>query len=627
MTSRATQPDTDADRQLRECLDATPLRSFIMVAGAGSGKTTSLVKALDHIRKSRGEKLRRHGQRIACITYTVVAAEEVALDVGDDHLFHVSTIHSFLWTAIRPFQDDIRIWIGRRLEEKIASRQATIENPKTRQEKRQNAEEDIKRYRKQMTVLPRVANFTYGTGSNYAKGVLGHSDVLKMVPEILQEKPLLRSVVAQRFPFVFVDESQDTDQRVVAALRAIARQHSGTFCLGFFGDPMQQIYATGIGPIAPDSGWESITKRENFRCPQAVLSVINNIRAAGDRIQQQRGRTSVQDGVAVPVIGTARFHVLPADDKRIERLDSVRGRYRTEAAEKRSGHAGSTERVLVLVHRIAAQRLGFGDLFSAMYDKSPDDLKTSFVEGTAWPLRPFLSYLLPLTEAFAAGNDFEVMNLLRKHCPLLDVDALPDANFAARLTGIKEAIETLRKQLHEGNASIREVLTHVAASKLATLDERLLSYILDTGSDDELGTHDEANEEADVMTAYLSCVATQTRGYRKYIESESPFATQQGVKGAEFSRVFVVIDDEEGKEHNQFSYEKYFGTKPLSDTDQKNIAAGKDDVLSRTRRLFYVCCSRALEDLVVVWFTKDVDAASKAIEQMKLFPAHEVIQN
>jgi len=49
MTSRIGQPDTQADRALRQCLDQQPLTSFVMVAGAGSGKTTSLVKALAHL--------------------------------------------------------------------------------------------------------------------------------------------------------------------------------------------------------------------------------------------------------------------------------------------------------------------------------------------------------------------------------------------------------------------------------------------------------------------------------------------------------------------------------------------------------------------------------------------------
>lgn len=54
------------------------------------------------------------------------------------------------------------------------------------------------------------------------------------------------------------------------------------------------------------------------------------------------------------------------------------------------------------------------------------------------------------------------------------------------------------------------------------------------------------------MAAYFNCPAKQLRGYRTYIEDESPFATHQGIKGAEFQRVLAVLDDGEGR-HNQFS--------------------------------------------------------------------------
>ena len=49
MTSRIGSPDTPADVEVRACLDGKVPRSFVMVAGAGSGKTTSLIKALDHL--------------------------------------------------------------------------------------------------------------------------------------------------------------------------------------------------------------------------------------------------------------------------------------------------------------------------------------------------------------------------------------------------------------------------------------------------------------------------------------------------------------------------------------------------------------------------------------------------
>ena len=103
----------------------------------------------------------------------------------------------------------------------------------------------------------------------------------------------------------------------------------------------------------------------------------------------------------------------------------------------------------------------------------------------------------------------------------------------------------------------------------------------------------------------------------------SPFATQQGIKGAEFDKVIVVVDDHEGRT-NTFSYGKYFGVTELSDTDRANIAAGKDSVIDRTRRLFYVCCSRALSDLAVVIFAEDTAKMREALLAKGFFEAETV---
>ncbi|WP_218012978.1 hypothetical protein, partial [Testudinibacter aquarius] len=83
------------------------------------------------------------------------------------------------------------------------------------------------------------------------------------------------------------------------------------------------------------------------------------------------------------------------------------------------------------------------------------------------------------------------------------------------------------------------------------------------------------------------------------------FGTHQGVKGLEFPRVMAILDDSEANGF-LFKYNKLMRVEALSDTDKKNIVSGKDNVLSRTARLFYVICSRAEKSLVVVAYTSDI---------------------
>lgn len=618
MTSRIGKPNTETDAALHMRLAGDGNRHFVMVAGAGSGKTTSLVKALAQIERTQGLALRRNGQQVACITYTEVAVEEIRSDVGNDELFHVSTIHSFLWTLIKPFQNNIREWVSYRLQEKIADEQEKIDKPRTREATKIRSAENIERYRRQLTDIGSVKTFRYGTGSDYSNGVLGHSDILKIGPEFIAVHALMQTVLARRFPVIFVDESQDTDPDFVEALCLVARTVPLGFCLGFFGDPVQKIYMQGAGPISPEEGWVMLEKPENFRCPQAVLRVINRIRAEDDRLEQTRGRRiSLGDG-DVPVEGSARVLILPADDRRQERLEEAR---RWLAAQ--DGNDGWLEeedeealRLLVLVHRMAATRLGFPNLYSALNDKSPEELSTGLIDGTAWVVRPFLSYILPMVLAWHQGRDFDIMRLLRKNCPRLQPDSLVAIDTAELLNELREQIGELVALLDtESGARIGDVIRFIRDSSLAAFDERYIELISIYAETTETVV-DPATDNAALR--FMQCDASELWGYRKYIEKMSPFSTQQGIKGAEFDKVIVVVDDQEGRT-NTFSYGKYFGVVELSDTDRANIASGKDSVVDRTRRLFYVCCSRALSDLAVVIFAEDTIRMRNAVLEKAFF--------
>ncbi|MGO4355225.1 UvrD-helicase domain-containing protein [Rhizobium sp. RAF36] len=619
MASRIGKPDTQADVDLRIALDKQPPKNFVMVAGAGSGKTTSLIKALAHLSTTRGQEFRVRGQQVACITYTDVAVNEIRSDVGDDPLCRISTIHSFLWSLVQPFQIDIREWILARLDEKIAKESERLTKPGTRAASFPKIEAAITRYQLQKGVVGGLERFTYGTGSDYGHGVLGHSDIIKMVPAILAEKQLLRDLLAARYPVLFVDESQDTTPAFVDVLRAVVETVKHKFCVGFFGDPMQKIYTTGAGAVPVGNGWADIRKPENFRSSQSVLKVVNAIRAEGDGLQQIAGRIEGQgDGDFSPE-GTARIFILPADEHRTTRVGQVREYIAKANADTLwlSDSDDADVRMLVVVHRMAATRLGFPNLYASLNDDAPDSLKEGLVDGTAWPLRPFINFLLPLAAAVRAEDEIEIMNLLRDKGPLAPLN--PVGDFIEVLKRLHAATIEFNRLFSDPATTIRQLLSFAVDATLMTVDERMgrhLALPLDPA--------DELDPEHLPMKAFLSCPASELWNYRVYIEDLSPFATQQGVKGAEFERVMVILDDEEGKKQTLFSYGKYFGITELSKADHDNIAEGKDSVIERTRRLFYVCCSRAIRDLAVVMFVGDVVAAKDAVLAKGFFRPEEI---
>ncbi len=636
MSSRANEPDTSADVDLRNCLGNVPPRSFIMKAGAGSGKTTSLIKGLSSAIRIHGDKLRKFRQRIACITYTEIAAGEIWRDVGSDPLVHVSTIHSFMWLLAKPFQNDIRVWVSARITEKIEvleQKQATY-GPKVQQRTKDKDTRDLARLHRQSGRIAAVKGFRYGTGSDYGKGILGHDDILRLVPYLIAERPLFRSLLARQFPFVFVDESQDTTTEVIEALKTVEREPGVTLCLGFFGDPMQRIYATGTGLVEAElnSNWANIPKPENFRCSTKVLNLANAIRRDGDDLVQVPGQRLGPEGIMPTPEGSAHLFILPADDARNANLARVRDWMAARTGDNRWRLGDSDEeqiKLLVIVHQMAAKRLGFGELYTALNSKAPTAFKDGFLDGSAWPLSPCVKFLIPIAIAHTEGRQLEVMRLIREYSPLLEKDTLAGANVAERLKALRELVVSIAEGIAgNSNVTIGNLLKQVYATGLLILDPRLASYLdpeaappvqpVEEGDNDDDQEDDESDKEMASMDAFLACPATQLLAYQTYISERSPFWTQQGIKGAEFDRVLVVLDDAEST-HFQFSYEKYLGLKAPSETDQKHIDAGEETTMDRTRRLFYVCCTRALKDLAVVLFTDAPIHAETHIRQLNLF--------
>jgi hypothetical protein len=72
-------------------------------------------------------------------------------------------------------------------------------------------------------------------------------------------------------------------------------------------------------------------------------------------------------------------------------------------------------------------------LYAALNDKAPEKFKNGFLDGTAWPVRPFNSFVLPLVGATKTGNEFDAMQILRSQSPLLTRDNLKGVNVAERL--------------------------------------------------------------------------------------------------------------------------------------------------------------------------------------------------
>lgn len=584
--------DVPVDIEIQQCLDLKRPRSFFLFAGAGSGKTRSLVAALDHVRSNLGPVLRPHGRRIAVVTYTKAARDEIIRRTQYDPLIAVSTIHSFAWTLVEGFNQDIREWLRREL--RIDINELTAKEAKGRKGTQASKDRvaEIASKERRLAVLDTIRRFIYSPDSdNRTQDSLNHSEVLRIAGDFLRTKPTLKKIVKDGFPIILVDESQDTNRHIVDALFDLERAHSGELIVGLFGDMMQRIYGDGqptLGQNLPPE-WATPKKQLNFRCPRRVIQLLNKVRSATD------GQVQIPKSTAKE--GHVRMFVFPSEGTDKLLAESSVAAHMAQVTQDDSWTSDEGVKVLILEHHMAARRMRFERMFSALYPVS--QFRTGLLDGSLALVSFFSNMILPLYEA--RSDKFAVARIVRDVSPLTSADALRTAQDAgAQLGKAREAVESLVRLLEsENSATFRDVAENVTQSGLFVPPERIRSALQrnlaesSSSSDESDDDQDERSDVDSAVDAFLKAPFSEIVAYAQYVQHKARFDTHQGVKGLEFPRVMVIMDDSESRGF-QFKYEKLFGS-----------AAEEDAILAATRRLFYVICSRAEDSLALVAYTKD----------------------
>jgi len=588
--------ESDADALVRACLDER--RSFAMIAGAGSGKTSSLVDALGRLREREGAALRQQGQRIACITFTQRAVEVIKARLGFDELYLVSTLHGFLWGQISRFHDNIRDALRERRIPALIEKAREDDNG-GKSKKAQKARAKIERLTAEHAALATVETFGYAdtSFSDYGRGQIGHDDVIEIATYLFANNATFRRITGLRFPYIFVDEAQDTFEGIVAGLNLVCAG-TGLPLIGYFGDPWQQIYDRSAGAFAPPEGGEIITKTENFRCSKSVIRLLNAYRR--DVEQYAAGENKTREG-------SVEFRLVKAEEpteprKRYGEDQVERALARMDAAIADWGWAARDDVIrLFLARQMIARRLGFAELnklFTGDYASSR--AQDAFEAGEHFLLKPFLTTIWPLITAKEQEDGRAIVDLLRRGSPAFAVDGL---NAGKSLKSMIETSTALVAELHAlwGTETVGDILRFCIDKQIIPPSERLCDHLGRTprieAYDEDLHGADKADWLADAL---FRMVPAQVATYAGYIANNSMYSTQHGVKGEEYNKVLVVYDDVEAA-WNQYSFAKTLI--PLT--------AGEptDRQRSQTEKLAYVSFSRATEDLRVLLFTNDPEAA------------------
>lgn len=619
-----------------------PPRSYFLFAGAGSGKTRTLIEVLRRMTgvtyHENGEqlarRLRMYGRSIRVVTYTKNAVAVIKGRLGDNNLVGVSTIHAFCWELISGFNDDIRAAL-------IAIKQAQLEKETAEAAAKPRGitpakQRDLDEIKEDIDAFTQTEVFMYHPDrETHGVGALAHKHVLDVTAWLLAHRPTLQSILKNRHPIVLIDESQDTMKGMLDALMNLAEPRGSGLTLGLLGDHRQRIYTDGHSdlPSLVPPGWATPKLQMNHRSQRRIVTLINRIWEAKLEGRTQPANGGEQHPRTEKAGGVVRLFV--GDTSRSPEEKVASERWCADQMRQASGVDAWSQgqfQQLALEHKLVATRGSFLEAYSAMVLLDPNSAAPAGSGENKGPsaVRMLLNELAQLEASIVHDgtvDEFKATEVFRRFGRLAN---LPEdqAERANRVEEMLQAISNFAAACANPEATVEQVLTPVLGANLFEVDHRLLEAFADKSpSPQEPARGEEESKKDRVRRGWCALFATpwtQLQKYRIYLAGNSARATHQVVKGSEFSHVMVVMDDRLAG-GNQISYDKIFGGVELSKSDRENVGKGKETTIDRTLRLLYVTCSRARESLALVLWSSDPAAAMNRIKGGEWFSEGEFV--
>ncbi|KFF24419.1 hypothetical protein [Chryseobacterium vrystaatense] len=132
--------------------------------------------------------------------------------------------------------------------------------------------------------------------------------------------------------------------------------------------------------------------------------------------------------------------------------------------------------------------------------------------------------------------------------------------------------------------------------------DEYLKRIYQNSEELDQDTKEKIEKDKKFYEDFINLPYKEILNFWKHIQNETVFSTKHGTKGDEYRNVLTVIDDTEWK--REYNFNNFF-----------NDSEEKPERKLRTRNLFYVECSRAKENLVVLMLSKIDDAALENIKK------------
>jgi DNA helicase-2/ATP-dependent DNA helicase PcrA len=559
-------------------------KSFVLEAGAGSGKTYTLIQTLNYLIQNKGDIIKAN-QKIVCITYTNVAKNEIIDRIEHNELVLVSTIHEFLWSSIKQYQKQLKIELCKLNEINLRK-----DNAKDKESKY------IKNLAERIGTINKV-EYNDSSFNDFENGQIKHEDVIEISKMLYENYPLLTDIVSAKYPYIFVDEYQDTaEETIFCLLDCLLKRNNEKCVIGFYGDSHQKIYDYGIGDLekyyTQNGGKiELVKKEENYRSSKSVVELLNNFR----KNIKQKPQKTIQGSVKFiywsnhpekPKKNITKFN----DDNAVTKNQFYDKVVQKLAQNDWVFEGKANSKILVLANSRVANRAGFGNLYKIFADRYPTNVKERLLDRN----HPLITFFVGSIDKKTSqerkiglehliGYWNEVIRFIRKNGSIFPKDEFKHSH-KRQITELLLNLSTNRKDL-----KVKEV--YEFASKYGLVfSKRFNDFVERLSTEPEKLDNKEKESQTKnqkLFDTFMDLSYSEILNFWKHTQNNTVFSTKHGTKGDEFENVLTVIDDTEWDK--KYNFKNFFN-------DTEKIPERK----LRTRNLFYVECSRAIDNLIVL---------------------------
>lgn len=429
-------------QRIINCIEENKM--FLLEAGAGSGKTYSLIETIKYI------KVKYPRKNILCITYTNNAKNEIISRLPDTENIIISTIHDFIWSYIKNFQKELRKQVNIWIEEKINKLQS--ENDIERLEKYRNADLSLQ--------------IKYRDYEALHKGIISHDKVIDLAIKFL-EYPTFCNLLVNSFSYIFIDEYQYAEKKLLPCLinKINLYKKDNYLVLGLFGDNMQHIFNTGVGSINEiDNGLIRISKLENYRSCNEIINNNNCLR--NDGIEQICMNEEIKVNQIAFIYNTSKdLYLKNFDFGKIEFKEFKR---------------------LFLVHGQIANEVGFSNIYSKYGKRYPMDVSNIMKKADERFLKYVVENIMNKIYEYKSGNFSQIIReYSKKNFQKSDLLIL-HKNIDQIINNMTISIKNFIKELSNNNIIDINKFNKIIESYSDTNDEEFINSILEIQTEEFL---------------------------------------------------------------------------------------------------------------------------------------------